>query len=185
MGRLLMSTLPDPPDALSAAEAPAWVQRLHTAVDRCAAPVASASADRLACRRGCNSCCQDDLTVYEIEALRIQAEFPALLAAGRPGPTGACAFLDDAGGCRIYAARPYVCRTQGLPLRWLEEGDDWEFVERRDICSLNAEGAPLDTLPDAKVWEIGPVEDRLAYAQEALDGGALRRVSLRGLFVQR
>ena len=81
-----------------------------------------------------------------------------------------------------HAARPYVCRTQGLPLRWLEEGEDWDFVERRDICPLNADGPALDTLDGAHCWEIGPAEDRLAFAQEALDGGELRRVPMRGLF---
>ena len=35
------------------------------------------------------------------------------------GPEGACAFLDGEGGCRVYPDRPYVCRTQGLPLRWI------------------------------------------------------------------
>jgi uncharacterized protein len=177
-----MSPLPDAPDHLDPAGAVPWVRALHDAVDALASPVSAAHGGRLTCRLGCSGCCQDDLTVYEIEALRIQAEFPGLLSTAEPGPTGACAFLDAAGGCRIYAARPYVCRTQGLPLRWLEEGEDWDFVERRDICPLNAEGPALDTLSDEHCWHIGPVEDRLAYAQEALDGGALRRVPLRGLF---
>lgn len=177
-----MTRLPDAPTVLSAAQAPDWVRALHEAVNHRAGPIASAHADRLACRRGCSSCCQDDLTVYEVEALRIEAEFSGLLAAGVAGPKGACAFLDEAGACRIYTARPYVCRTQGLPIRWLEEAEDWEFVEQRDICPLNADGTPIEELPEDAVWEIGPVEDRLAYAQEALDGGALRRVALRSLF---
>ncbi|MEC8425266.1 MAG: YkgJ family cysteine cluster protein [Myxococcota bacterium] len=177
-----MTKLPDAPTALSAAQAPAWVRALHDAVDRRAGPIASAHAGRLACGRGCSSCCQDDLTVYEVEALRIEAEFSDLLATSMAAPRGACAFLDDTGACRIYAARPYVCRTQGLPLRWLEEAEDWEFTERRDICHLNADGPALGDLPAEEVWEVGPVEDRLAYAQEALDGGALRRVTLRSLF---
>jgi Fe-S-cluster containining protein len=177
-----MSPLPDAPEALDPAGALPWIRALHAAVDALAAPVATHHADRLACRRGCSGCCQDDLTVYEVEALRIQAEHGALLAEGTPGPAGACAFLDEDGGCRIYESRPYVCRTQGLPLRWLEEGEDWDFVERRDICPLNAEGPALETLEEQHCWSIGPVEDRLAFAQEALDGGALRRVALRGLF---
>ena len=177
-----MSALPDAPELLDAAAAVPWVRALHDAVDTRSAAVSASHGPRLTCRLGCSGCCQDDLTVYEVEALRIEAEFPDLLAKGTPGPSGACAFLDTSGGCRIYAARPYVCRTQGLPLRWLEEGEDWEFVERRDICPLNAEGPALETLSDDHCWHVGPVEDRLAYAQEALDGGAMRRVGLRGLF---
>jgi len=177
-----MSSLPDPPESLHAAEALEWIRSVHAAVDARASAVAAHHGTRLTCRRGCSGCCQDGLTVYTVEAMRIEAEHGALLREGRPGPAGACAFLDTEGGCRIYESRPYVCRTQGLPLRWLEEGEDWEFVERRDICPLNAEGQPIEALPDDECWEIGPVEDRLSLAQEALDGGRLQRVSLRGLF---
>jgi len=177
-----MPSLPDPPETLHATDALEWIRRVHAAVDARASAVAAHHGPRLTCRRGCSGCCQDDLTVYTVEAMRIEAEHSDLLREGRPGPAGACAFLDAEGGCRIYASRPYVCRTQGLPLRWLEEGNDWEFVERRDICPLNAEGPAIEALPDDRCWEIGPVEDRLSLAQEALDGGVLERVSLRGLF---
>ena len=177
-----MQPLPEPPDELDPAHAVAWIRGLHAAIDTRATDLAAHHADRLTCRRGCSGCCQDDLTVYEIEAMRIEAEHPGLLAEGAPGAEGACAFLDAEGACRIYESRPYVCRTQGLPLRWLEEGDDWDFVERRDICPLNAEGPALEELAEPQCWEIGPVEDRLSLAQEALDGGAMRRVGLRTLF---
>ena len=47
-----------------------------------------------------------------------------------PHPPGACAMLDADGACRVYAARPYVCRTQGLPLRWAERrGMETEILE--------------------------------------------------------
>ena len=113
-----------------------------------------------------------------MEAERIRRAHPELLRAGRPHPPGACALLGDAGECRVYADRPYVCRTQGLPLRWLEEAG----VEQRDICPLNAEGEPLETLPEADCWTLGPSEERLRRIQAAADGGALRRVALRSLF---
>jgi hypothetical protein len=76
-----------------------------------------------------------------------------------------------------------VCRTQGLPLRWLEEREEGgEIVERRDICELNLEGPPLESLPAATLWQLGPFEQRLATLQHRVDGGQGRRVALRSLF---
>lgn len=104
-----------------------------------------------------------------MEAERIRRDFPAVLQEA-PATEG-CAFLGPDGGCRVYAARPYVCRTQGLPLRWAEAG-----VEHRDICPLNDEGPPIEGLPIEACWTIGPVEARLAAVSQG------DRVALRSLF---
>jgi len=153
---------------------------LHREVDLLAGGVAGQHI--LHCRRGCSSCCVDELTVFEVEADRIRDAFPELLEAGEPGPAGACAFLDHDGACRIYEARPYVCRTQGLPLRWFEEDEEEEVVEYRDICPLNAAEVAPETLDDEACWTIGPFEERLAALQEEADGGAMLRTPLRALF---
>jgi hypothetical protein len=161
------------------------LRRFHDEVDAAVVEVASPHGERLRCKRGCAECCIDGLTVFEIEAERIRAEHPELLAQGTPHPSGSCAFLDGEGACRIYASRPYVCRTQGLPLRWLDEDpDSGETVEYRDICVLNEEGGdPLPILDQSVCWTIGPSEDRLREIQEK--AGTLRRVALRTLFAQR
>jgi uncharacterized protein len=151
--------------------------RLHDEVDRAAEALAERHRARLRCGRGCHACCVDDLTVFEVEAERIRAAHGELLRSGRPHPPGACAFLGDAGECRIYPDRPYVCRTEGLPLRWVDDAAD-----RRDICPLNEAGEPLEALAPGDCWTLGPVEDRLRRLQAAADGGALRRVALRSLF---
>ena len=158
------------------------VTRLHAEVDRETDRLRVIHAARLQCRKGCSGCCMDSLTVFEIEAERIRRHHAELLSRGNPHPPGGCAFLDEAGGCRIYADRPYVCRTQGLPLRWIASGPDAEAAELRDICPLNEAGPPLETLPQDACWEIGPVEARLAGLQAGIDGGTLRRVPLRSLF---
>jgi hypothetical protein len=161
------------------------LEGLHEAVDRAAAALAERHRGRLRCGRGCSACCVDGLTVFEVEAERIRVEHGELLRSGRPHPPGACAFLGDAGECRIYPARPYVCRTQGLPLRWLEEGPGAEVVERRDICPLNEAGEPLETLRPEACWTLGPAEERLrrlAGGAGGAGGGSLRRVALRDLF---
>ncbi len=158
---------------------------LHREVDRLASALSERHAERLACRKGCSGCCDDDLTCFEVEAENIRRHHPELLEKGVPHSEGRCAFLDEHGACRIYAQRPYVCRTQGLPLRWVDEDDQGDPVEYRDICPLNEEGEPLEALPEEACWSIGPYESGLQRLQHALDGGALRRVRLRDLFRRR
>jgi Fe-S-cluster containining protein len=139
--------------------------------------------DRLQCQRGCAACCVDDLTVFEVEAANIRKHHAELLATGAPHREGACAFLDEGGACRIYAERPYVCRTQGLPLRWEEERSDGTRVELRDICPLNDEGEPVEALAAEDCWSLGPIEERLGTLQLAA-GRGVPRTRLRDLFVK-
>jgi len=163
-------------------DAPISVRELHQRIDVRAAELALHHAQRLHCARGCNSCCIDALSVLPIEAERIQASHAALLRDGIPHPPGACAFLGDSGECRIYADRPYVCRTQGLPLRWFSEDDSGGLCELRDICPLNDEGPALETLPEESCWLIGPVERELADLQAKLRDPLEDRIALRALF---
>jgi Fe-S-cluster containining protein len=160
----------------------AAVQKLHERIDARAGELALHHAPRLRCERGCDACCVDDLTVFLVEAQRIRIHHGALLRDGTPHPPGACAFLGNAGECRIYADRPYVCRTQGLPLRWFEEDDSEEICEKRDICPLNAEGPALDELPEDACWLIGPVELELGNLQAETRGPHEDRIALRALF---
>jgi len=161
------------------------LERLYREVDGEAGRLSALHAGRLQCRRGCCSCCEDDLTVFEVEAENIRFHYPRLLTEGSPHPPGACAFLDEEGACRIYARRPYVCRTQGLPLRWIEESPEGEAVEMRAICPLNEEGEAVETLPAEACWSIGPAEAALVRLQKQISGGELRRVALRSLFRRR
>jgi len=172
-------TWPNAPD-----DAVDELERLHALVDLLVKPLVAAHAGRLRCGRGCSECCVDELTVFEVEAARITRHHAQLLREGSPRAVGGCALLDDAGACRIYADRPYVCRTQGLPLRWLEEAPGGRTLELRDICPLNADGGPpVETLTEELCWTLGPIEERLARLQVGLDGGAGRRIRLRDLFL--
>jgi hypothetical protein len=158
------------------------VEALHREVDRLVAEILPSFGASLRCRRGCTDCCTDDLTVFEVEAALVRERLPSS-AHGTLHPPGRCAFLDDCGACAVYDLRPYVCRTQGLPLRWLDEDDAGGIVERRDVCPLNDDGVSLLDLPADRCWTIGPFEARLAQLQASVDGGALRRVSLRELAI--
>ncbi|MBY0401276.1 YkgJ family cysteine cluster protein [Myxococcota bacterium] len=164
----------------------AELEALHDELDRETRALASLHAGRLQCRRGCHGCCVDELTVTRIEALRIERAHPELLATGTPHPVGACAFLDEAGACRVYAERPLVCRSQGLPLRLYFEDEDGEIEERRDICPLNLEGGPpLAVLPEEACWLVGVHELRLSAIDEAAGGSDETRVRLRDLFAKK
>ncbi len=175
------------PSAADTERALADLYALHEEIDREADLLARQHAERLQCRRGCSACCLDDLTVELVEAERIRRAHPELLRAGVPHSIGACAFLDEDGSCRIYADRPSVCRSQGLPLRFLFENDEDEIEERRDICPLNLEaGPPLEQLAEEDCWLLGPIELRLGSIADAFSGEEARgkggRIALRTLF---
>jgi len=162
-------------------DAIARLRAFHAAVEHDAADLAALHGPRLHCARGWAGCCHDGLTVFAVEAARIRAAHGALLEADRAHAAGACAFLDDQGACRIYADRPYVCRTQGLPFRLFEERADGAVVGRRDICPLNEAGPPIEDLPDDRCWLIGPKEAELREIAAAFDPD-LGRIALRALF---
>jgi hypothetical protein len=157
---------------------------VHRETDRAVRRLERRHRGRLQCGCGCHDCCVDGVTVFEIEALRIRNAHEALLRDGDPHPEGKCAFLNPDGACRIYEDRPYVCRTQGLPLRWVEDAPDGSPVEHRDICPLNDAGTPITELDPGDCWLLGPVEGRIAELQSRLDGGEMRRVPLRSLFAR-
>jgi Fe-S-cluster containining protein len=159
------------------------IERLHDKVDTQVSELENALPMPLHCRKGCADCCVDDLTVFEVEAERIRREFGDVLR-GTPSPEGMCAFLSvEDRSCRIYSGRPYVCRTQGLGLRWFEEDEQTEeIVEYRDICPLNLDALNLELADEAQLWLIGPTEDELQRAQW-VSTGDMSRVSLRDLFV--
>ena len=166
------------------------IEQLHAEVDREASRLHALHVARSKCARGCSACCVDELTVFEVEAERIRAHHAELLATAEPHAPGACAFLDAEGACRVYEHRPYVCRTQGLPLRWLDDQDDeeepGEVIEFRDICALNEAGPPLDELEPGACWELGPVEEKLALVQlRRGPGREAARVALRDLFAKK
>jgi Fe-S-cluster containining protein len=169
-----VSKTPDPDGALGALRA------LHALVDAAAGALFVRHAERTVCRRGCSACCVDNLTVFEVEAERIRRAYPKLKRT-KPHAPGACALLDDDGACRVYNDRPYVCRTQGLPLAMFEEDEQGEVQEHRSICELNLEGEPLDELDLEECWLIGPMEIELQNLQARYSGGGQERVALSDL----
>lgn len=158
------------------------LSEIYKELDSEVARLETVHSERLKCKSGCNDCCIDDISVFDIEAQNIKSKHPELLSTESPSPLGACAFLDKNGNCRIYDDRPYVCRTQGLPLRWITEQPDGEYVEMRDICPINETDEQIEYLKPSDCWTIGPFEEKLAQLQIQIDGGEFRRTAMRSLF---
>lgn len=155
--------------------------KMYAEIERQTKRLETIHAARLNCKRGCSHCCVDEITVWNVEAENIRQNYAELLKAELPNTGGGCAFLDGAGACRIYESRPYVCRTQGLPLRWFDEIED-EIFEFRDICPLNEAGEPVEAVEAEKCWTIGDFEAHLAQLESDFDGGEMRRIALRDIF---
>jgi hypothetical protein len=99
--------------------------RLQEKVDGFFSRVEARHGAAMSCRTGCHDCCRVALTVTAVEAATITAaleglpseERSAIAEAARSAPADRCAALDEQGRCRIYEARPLVCRSHGLPIR--------------------------------------------------------------------
>ncbi len=92
--------------------------------------VASRHAGEMACRSGCTDCCQAQLTLTAVEAGVLSDRLPTLppairrrlagrarVAMARTDDSGPCAGLGAGGRCELYANRPLVCRSHGVPVR--------------------------------------------------------------------
>lgn len=145
-------------------EALAPYRTLLAQIDQLCAKIAAAFLDQLACRAGCAACCTlqsvlpveaaalalaiEQLPPEAAEALRRRLES----AAGTEG----CPLLTD-DRCPLYAARPVICRTHGLPL--LVEDAHGRRVDR---CPLNFTG--LASLPGAAIIDLEKLNQALILA---------------------
>jgi len=122
-------------------------QQLVGEVDGLAGRLTERYSSHLACRAGCGGCCHHHLSVFSVEAANVRTAVQALSPETRDrvhqqaravlereavGVEAACPLLVN-DRCAIYAARPLICRTQGLPLLY-EAADGQAEV---DFCPLN------------------------------------------------
>lgn len=98
------------------------LEELTRKVDDFFARVAVRHGTDMQCETGCSDCCHVRLTITGVEAAAIRAHVTTWSDEQRhnladTGPTNRCAALDPTGRCKIYPARPLVCRSHGVPIR--------------------------------------------------------------------
>jgi uncharacterized protein len=127
----------------------------------------------ITCHAGCDDCCRRRISVTSIEAAEIRdalAQLPAdrrrEVAERAARVEAACPALDRAGRCAVYEARPTICRTHGLPIRFTPER------ERRslpvvDACPKNFSGEDLATIDTKSVLDQATLSTVLAALDAA------------------
>ena len=171
------------------AEYRALVQKVDAAVSG----ATKRADDQVTCRAGCSSCCVDGLSVLPVEAFAIAAHTAVHGLTKSRGAHDACVFLDGDGRCVVYAARPLLCRTHGLPLRTTAASPaasskpgsarGLRIVDDVSVCSLNFTGRPpnADEVLDADLLlKLLVTVDRRFRVRAAL-GDDDSRVALRDL----
>ena len=168
---------PAPPPAPPAVPPPAPdllrnLEPLYQKVAAHAERIGSAYPDKLACRAGCAGCCATDRTVVDVEFARLRAAVDRLPAGARArlGKGRGCTMLVD-DRCAVYADRPLICRSHGLPVAPGEEDGP-----PRDTCPLNFTDGSLALIPDGDVLSLPTVNTILGavnmlFCREAIAAG--------------
>ncbi len=150
---------------------------LHAKVDGFFDRVAARHGDDMQCATGCSDCCHVRLTITEVEAAAIRALVDTWppeqrRTLGDTGPAEHCAALDASGRCKIYAARPIVCRSHGAPIRMRKSS--LPVIESCFRNFTETEPAPDCVLDQETLSALTLAVDRDA-------GGTGERVELAGL----
>ena len=153
--------------------------------------------DGITCHAGCDECCRRRFSVTALEAEVITEHLATLPEATRDvlaeraerGDPGVCPALDPDGRCAVYAARPVICRTHGLPIRFAAPpGPGPRSLPVVDACPKNFSGRTLDALPADCVLDqatVSTVLGALDAARAAERGGARgERVEIAALLAQ-
>jgi hypothetical protein len=133
--------------------AEARLAELRSKVDAFFGRVEARYPGALACAPGCADCCRRELTVTAVEAAGIAAAVRALDPAARAELVrrarggDPCVALAADGTCAVYDARPIVCRSHGVPIRYAEPTPDGKrALPVLDACFKNFTDLALDTV---------------------------------------
>lgn len=108
----------------------------------------------ISCRKGCDSCCRH-FSIFWVEAVSLAncvASLPQKQAAFLRSRAqylaeqDVCPLLED-GVCALYATRPIICRTHGLPILTRDE-----IAQNIDFCPRNFTG--VKTIPGHLVIDL-------------------------------
>ena len=164
---------------------------LQARVDLICRKIEAEFGPHLACQGGCDSCCRH-ISLFRVEAAALTAAVNGLppeqashvrIRARGASPEDPCPLLEN-GLCLLYAARPIICRTHGLPVLTLQGGKrSVDFCPRnfRDIASLpgnavidldrlNTTLTAINALFVAEFFKNSPPEKERISIAEALTG---------------
>jgi Fe-S-cluster containining protein len=162
-------------------------------VDRRSGRLVDLHCKHIACRPGCHDCCTD-LSVSAVEYHAILREMRRAGVKELPfDRDAACPYLQG-GLCGLYRFRPLICRTHGLPVAFLDEGEDGEDAGQGpgmsvSFCPKNfteASDEDLDFGPDntldldALNVELAEINRQFEAESPPAAGGG-RRIPLRQL----
>lgn len=147
--------------------------QLRARVDRHFEDARARTPSSFACAAGCDRCCHQRFSVFEVEAAPIRDALARLAVSdpelrdrvrtqGLDGALEACALLVD-GRCTVYEQRPLICRSHGLPIAVRDPDDPPSAPLRLDHCPLNFRDA---SPPRASVLVLDAVNRPLAVLAE-------------------
>ncbi|MCF8067601.1 MAG: YkgJ family cysteine cluster protein [Desulfobacterales bacterium] len=114
-------------------------KNLVAKVDAMCLKVSKAYHSHIKCRKGCDGCCRQ-ISIFPVEAFalleglltlpknemaRIRKKIETIIE------DGSCPLLEDE-VCLLYGYRPIICRTHGMPIRIMQNGES-----KLDFCPMN------------------------------------------------
>lgn len=170
--------------------------QLRTAVDRHFEQAQTRQPESMQCRLGCADCCKPGLSVFGLEAHKVQqalsllrqnapTRYAQVRAQGQaalqsPSTQQSCPLLVDH-QCAVYEERPLICRSHGLPTQLdaqspvqnCELNFRDEPPQKPSILRLDAVNMPLGV--GAQLWQDAtqtPLRVSLANLAAADPGSA-------------
>jgi len=132
--------------------------QLRTEIDALSDSLEKLHSQHLNCKKGCDLCCMA-ISVFPVEFYAIKAEIDKLSITGLAIPQNEedCRYLVDH-HCAIYASRPVICRTHGLPLLYMSlDGEDYEL----SCCELNFTDFDLADFDEENTYPMDRINSRL------------------------
>ena len=143
--------------------------KLRQEVDAQATELQVLHREHLRCEMGCVACCVN-LTVWPVEFFSIVEELKAAQIRPIFDAQASCGFLKE-GLCQIYAWRPIICRTHGLPLVYLDDEQD-EPAYRVMFCEKNFQNSDDMAFGSDNTLDMDSVNETLARLHtEFLEAG--------------
>jgi len=123
--------------------------------------------DAIACKSGCDDCCRRAFSVTTIEAAIIRDALASMPPRSHERERDACPALDPDGRWAIYEARPLICRTHGLPIRFPPRDEDPRRLPLVDACPKNFVGQDLNAIDATSILDQQTLSTILAALDAA------------------